>query len=202
MAGKRSKMVCVVVALLLSLAVTGMIFSVDTVNAQPPDFVDNLVQNRAENAAQNGAATFIEVEGYSPWAVCVINAGKPDGIDAVTVSFKNETLTISATDSDSTQSVHILINKAFADKYLADSEGDLDIDVSDAVNYEGIQNENVSADDGNLVYVFHINHFSTQYISISESDGILPSIPFMGLPLLAVASIVAFAVYSVKRKRR
>ncbi|MEF8832978.1 MAG: hypothetical protein V5A66_05630, partial [Candidatus Thermoplasmatota archaeon] len=99
-------------------------------------------ENRAEDAAANGSATFIKVEGYDPWAALVINAGDPAGVDAVTVDFENNTLIIEATDSNETNHVSILINKAFADEHLAEAEDDLEINTSDAVNYDGLDESN------------------------------------------------------------
>ncbi len=155
------------------------------------DFIDY-----AEDAASRGAATFLKVEGYEPWAALVVNAGDPAGIDAVTVSFEDDVLRIEATDSNSTNHVSILINKAFADEYLADSEGDLDISTSDAVNYEGIDNSNASAGHG-AVYVFHVEHFSTQWIEMTaEEEGI----PHPGL-LFTVIAIGTAAIYYHKKKR-
>ncbi|MEF8873205.1 MAG: FixG Ig-like domain-containing protein, partial [Candidatus Thermoplasmatota archaeon] len=122
---------------------------------------------KAKNAAAFGAVTFLKVEGYEPWAALVVNAGDPRGVDAVTVSFEDGTLIIEAEDENETNHVTILVNKAFADKYLGESEGDIEIEVSDAVNYEGLDNSNASAG-GGAMYVFHIEHFSTQTIEISE----------------------------------
>ena len=123
--------------------------------------------DRAEDAAEDGAATFLKVEGYEPWAALVINAGDPAGVDEVTVDFEDNTLIIEATDSNDTNQVNILINKAFADEYLAEAESDLEIETSDAVNYEGLDESNASAG-GGAMYVFHIDHFSTQTIEMSQ----------------------------------
>ncbi len=150
--------------------------------------------NRAENAA-SGAATFLKVEGYEPWAALVINAGDPEGVDEVTVSFEDDTLIIEATDDNDTNHVTILMNKAFADEYLADAEDDLEIETSDAVNYEGLDNSNASAG-GRAMYVFHIRHFSTQTIEVSSAD----SLPFIGPPMLLLAIAVPIAYYACKRK--
>ncbi|MBS3781982.1 MAG: hypothetical protein KGY68_05175 [Candidatus Thermoplasmatota archaeon] len=154
-------------------------------------------ENRAEGAAANGAATFLKVEGYNPWAALVINAGDPAGVDAVTVDFEDDTLTIEATDSNDTNHVTILVNKAFADEHLADSEGDLNIETSDAVNYDGLDNSNESAG-GGAMYVFQVESFSTQTIEISES-GWLPS---LGIPLFLVAVAIPVAIYTLKKKKQ
>ncbi len=153
-------------------------------------------RNRAEDAAAQGVATFLKVEGYEPWAALVINAGHSDGIDEVTVDFDGETLTIEATDEkEEPNHVTILINKAFADEHLADAEGDLEIETSDAVNYEGLDESNASAG-GGAMYVFHIEHFSTQYIEMSAEE----SIPFIGIPLMLMAGAVPVAYYYFKKK--
>lgn len=161
---------------------------------EPPVEDGQAFTNKANNAAANGAATFLRVEGYQPWAALVINAGDPDGVDAVTVDFDDETLTIEATDSNSTNHVTILINKRFADEHLADSEGDLDIEVSDAVNYDGMNNTNDSAG-GDSVYVFQIEEFSTQTIEISEK-----SLPYPGLMLVFIAAAIPVTIYHIKNK--
>jgi len=156
-------------------------------------------ENRAENAASNGAATFLWVEGYQPWAALVINAGDPAGIDAVTVSFEDETLTIEATDSNSTNHVTILINKAFADEHLADSEGDLNIETSDAVNYDGMDESNASAGGGG-VYVFQVEEFSTQTIEMSAED--TEDTPFLGTLMLLIAMAIPVVYYTLKKKKQ
>ncbi|MBS3790794.1 MAG: hypothetical protein KGY66_07760, partial [Candidatus Thermoplasmatota archaeon] len=132
-----------------------------------------------------------------PWAALVINAGDPAGVDAVTVDFEDDTLTIEATDSNDTNHVTILVNKAFADEHLADSEGDLNIETSDAVNYDGLDNSNESAG-GGAMYVFQVESFSTQTIEISES-GWLPS---LGIPLFLVAVAIPVAIYTLKKKKQ
>ncbi len=152
--------------------------------------------NRAQNAAAHGAATFLKVEGYEPWAALVINAGDPEGVDEVTVSFEDGTLIIEATDDNDTNHVTILMNKAFADEHLAEAENDLDIETSDAINYEGLDNSNASAG-GGAMYVFHIRHFSTQTIEISAAD----SLPFLGTPMLLLAIAIPVAYYAIKRKK-
>jgi len=164
----------------------------------PPNRAGEAFRNRAENASSRGAATFLYVEDYEPWAALVINAGDPAGVDAVAVSFENETLRIEATDSNDTNHVTILINKAFADEHLADSEGNLNIETSDAVNYDGLDESNASAG-GRAMYVFHIEHFSTQWIEISEEDRI---IPFLGTSMILVAVAVPVAYYTLKKKRQ
>ncbi|MFP4000553.1 MAG: hypothetical protein ACLFSM_04575 [Thermoplasmata archaeon] len=177
-------------------------FSTQTIELNTPAF-DPPVEggkaftDRAENAAAHGAATFLKVEGYEPWAALVINAGDPDGMDAVTVSFEDETLRIEAEDSNSTNHVTILLNKDFADEHLADSEGDLDIETSDAVNFDGLDNSNVSAG-GGAMYVFQIDHFSTQWIEVSAQS----LLPFMGVPLILLVIAVPAAYYAVKKKVR
>lgn len=129
-----------------------------------------MVVERRENVGGQGAAEFIEVSGYDPWACLVVNAGKPSGIDAVTVTFNKEDdyLRIDAQDSDTTQIALVMINKAFADKYLADAQGNVEVKKSDAVNYEGLKRK--SEADNNQVYVFKISGFSTQTIEMSNPE--------------------------------
>ncbi len=164
---------------------------------EPPVEGAQAFRNRAKNAAAHGSATFLKVEGYEPWAALVVNAGDPRGVDLVTVSFEDGVLRIEATDSNSTNQATILINRAFADEHLDDSEGNLDISTSDAVNYQGLDRSNASAGHA-AVYVFHIEHFSTQWIEIAaEEDGIpYPGIVFTGLGI-SIATI-----YYYKRRTR
>ncbi len=166
---------------------------------EPPVDGGEAFTKEAQNAAANGAVTFLRVEGYEPWAALVINAGDPHGVDAVTVDFDKEedTLIIKAQDSNTTNHVSILVNKKFADKYIAESEGDLKIDTSDAVNYQGLNNSNESAG-GGAVYVFHIEHFSTQSIKISAEE----EAPFPGFAVVLLASAVPVAYYAYKKKKR
>lgn len=189
-----------VVALVLLMGIMPLA-TVSTAQApiefDPPAGGDNAegYVNEAQNAAANGAVTFLRVEGYEPWAALVVNAGDPRGVDAVTASFEDDTLTIEAQDSNSTNHVTILINKKFADEHLADSEGDIDIETSDAVNYEGMNDSNESAG-GNAVYVFQISEFSTQTIKMSAE-----SMPFVGLPVILIASVIPVAYYAVKKRK-
>ncbi len=162
----------------------------------PPVEEGNTHRNRAENAGAHGAATFLKVEGYEPWAALVVNPGDPNGVDLVTISFENDTLTIEATDSNETNNVTIVINKNFADEHLADSEGDLNIETSDAVNYEG--QEESEDGEGPGMYVFHIEHFSTQTIEISAQD----SIPFLGTPLMLIAIAIPVMIYAITKKEQ
>ncbi len=163
----------------------------------PPVDGSEAFKDSAENAAAYGVATFLKVEGYEPWAALVVNAGDPRGVDAVTVSFEDGVLRIEATDSNTTNYVTILINKAFADQHLDDAEGNLDISVSDAVNYEGMDNSNASAGHA-AVYVFHIEHFNTQWIEITTED---EGIPHPGI-MVAMVAIGTAAIYHYKRRKK
>ena len=162
---------------------------------EPPVKGGRAFNNQAQNAAANGAATFLRIEGYKPWAVLIINAGNPHGVDQVTASFENDTLIINAEDGNHSNHVTIIVNKDFADEYLAESENDLKFNLSDAVNYEGMKEQNGSAG-GNDVYVFHIEHFSTQTIEISSES----SIPFVSLPVIMIVSLIPVAIYSKLKK--
>ncbi len=152
---------------------------------------------KAENAGRSGAATFLKVEDYEPWAILVINAGDPEGVDAVTVSFEDGTLRIEAEDDNDANHVTILMNKEFADEHLADAEDDLNIETSDAVNYEGLDSSNASAG-GRAMYVFQIEHFSTQWLEVSAAD----ELPFIGMPLLLVTIAIPVAIYAFKKKKQ
>ncbi|MBS3816978.1 MAG: hypothetical protein KGY76_05385 [Candidatus Thermoplasmatota archaeon] len=189
--------------MMMSGALMGLYTEVGSAQG-PPEEIDPPVdredaeafKDRAENASAHGAATFLKVEGYEPWAALVINAGDPRGVDAVTVDFDDETLIIEAEDSNETNHVTILFNKEFADEHLADAESDLDINTSDAVNYQGLDNSNASAGD-NAMYVFQIDHFSTQTIEIAAED----SMPFLGTPMLLVALAVPTVYYAFRKKK-
>ncbi len=166
----------------------------------PSDFVPPVEDAKgyydsAKNAAAHGAVTFLKVEGYEPWAAAVVNAGDPRGVDMVTVSFEDGVLRIEVTDNNHTNHVSILMNRAFADEHLADAEGDLEIETSDAVNYEGLDRSNASVG-GGAVYVFHVENFSTQWIEVSAAE----DIPHAGFILLLVAVAIP-AVYYVFRKK-
>ncbi|MFO7991358.1 MAG: hypothetical protein R6U61_03570 [Thermoplasmata archaeon] len=172
MSKKNQKLIAAAIAItFLALAITPVGVQSQSYEFTPPVEGAEGYVNQARNASSYGAATFLQVEGYTPWAALVINAGNPDGVDMVTVTFDDETdtLTIEAQDSNDTNHASIMVNKAFADEYIADSEGNLDISTSDAVNYEGLDNSNESAG-GGAVYVFHIEHFSTQTVSMSPVD--------------------------------
>ncbi len=161
----------------------------------PPVEKGEIHRNRVNNAASRGAASFLKVEDYEPWAALVVNAGDPAGIDEVTISFENNTLTIEATDSNHTNSVTIMLNREFADEHLADAEGDLEIETSDAVNYEGEEKSNDSEGAGR--YVFHIEHFSTQTIKVSAVD----SLPSLSTPMLLLVIMIPVAYYALKKKK-
>lgn len=194
---KQKVAVILILSALISLISLSPLAESQTVEFTPPVGNAEAYYDSAENAAKEGLATFLGVQGYTPWAALVINAGNPAGIDVVTVDFveETETFTIKATDSDPTNYVTILINKAFADKYITDSEGDIEIETSDAVNYEGMDNSNDSAG-GGAVYVFQIEHFSTQSIILTTKEA-----PFPGLPIILMISAVPVAYYAYKKKR-
>ncbi len=117
----------------------------------------------------------------------------------MTLSFENDTLTIEATDSNESNNVTIVVNREFADEHLADSEGNLDIETSDAVNYEG--KEESENGEGSGKYVFHIEHFSTQTIEISAQDESKDSVPFLGSSLMLIAIAIPVILYGIKKKK-
>ena len=150
-----------------------------------------------------GAVDFIYVEGYEPFAVMVVNAGSP--VDYVNVSYSrmNKELVIEATDAKATNNVIILVNKAFVDEFIATQEN-TNFSVSDAVNYEGLDNkfndleESSETIDG-AYYVFMITGFSTQTITISSTSLFTP---MNSTIILAVVVILVIAVYMVKKKNK
>ncbi len=157
----------------------------------------------ATGAGGTGVATFLFAEDVEPWAALIVRAGTPDGIDRVTVTLSQEdrSVTIEAEDAEHTNVVTILVNKAFIDTYIASSENDLSIEVSDAVNYQGLT---TSADAGGVnVYVFVIVHFSVQSLKLSAetlapgallgSEGLTAlgwTVVGLALAAIAVASLV------------
>ncbi len=163
----------------------------------------------ATNAGGTGVATFIFADGVEPWAVLVVKAGTPDGIDRVSVTFSMETktVTIEAEDAESTNVVTILVNKAFIDDYIAGTENELSIVKSDAVNYRGMT---ASEDAGGAkVYVFVINHFSIQSIEISpQTSGTGTILGAEGLTAMgwavvsvAIAVILVAAVVALRKRQ-
>lgn len=161
----------------------------------------------ATGAGGTGVATFLFAEDVEPWAALIVRAGTPDGIDRVTVTLSQEdrTVTIEAEDADHTNVVTILVNKAFIDAYIASSENDLSLEVSDAVNYQGMM---ASADAGGAdVYVFVVMHFSVQSITLSaqtSAPGTLlgpGGLTAMGWTVVGVA-LAAFLVAGLVALRR
>lgn len=162
----------------------------------------------ATGAGGTGVATFVFADDVEPWAALVVNAGTPDGIDRVLVTFSMEdkTVTIEAEDEVSTNVVTILVNKAFIDDYIQSAESTLSIEVSEAVNYQGVTS---SADAGGaMVYVFVITHFSVQSISISPtaSGGAIlgaQGLTTMGWAVVGAAiAVVLVAAVAALRKRQ
>ncbi len=163
----------------------------------------------ATDAGGTGVATFLFAEDVEPWAALVVHAGSPDGIDRVTVTLSQEdrTVTIEAVDADHTNVVTILVNKAFVDAYIASSENDLSLEVSDAVNYQGVV---ASADAGGVeVYVFVVTHFSVQSITLSAQTSALGTLlgpgglTAMGWTVVgaALAAILVAGLVALRRRR-
>lgn len=162
----------------------------------------------ATGAGGTGVATFVFTEGEEPWATLIVDAGSPDGIDRVTVTFslETETLTIEAEDAEPTNEVTILVNKEFIDAHLESSQNGLIVEVSDAVNYFGLT---VSAEAGGTeVYAFVITHFSVQTIKLSPKilNGTLlgpDGLTTMGWASIGAAvTVVLVAAIVALRKRR
>lgn len=132
----------------------------------------------ATGAGGTGAATFVFAEGADHWAALVVRAGSPDGVERVTVTFETETrtLTIQLEDSRPTNVASVLINEEFVATLIETAEEEVIIEVSQAVNYEGV---GASEDAGGAqVYVFAVTHFSVQTIRISSQA--IPGDTFMG----------------------
>ncbi|UCH88019.1 MAG: hypothetical protein JSV49_07035 [Thermoplasmata archaeon] len=125
-------------------------------------------KDKVENAGARGKTTFLYVEEYKHWVVKVNKAKDRSGVDLVTVEYDADerTLSITAQDTNSTNNVNILINKEFVDDLITDDFNNLNFDLSEAVNYEGMSSSNDSNGKG-AFYVFHIKHFSTQFIELS-----------------------------------
>lgn len=151
----------------------------------------------APGAAHSGAATFVYAEGVLPWAVLVINAGDPHGVAAVNVTYdaNAKTLTVTAQDSNSTNHVTILVNKAFVDRFISASKGVLDVRETNGVRDEGEATSHAGAG-GSDVYVFQVDHFSTQVITLSSK--LLTYVVIGG----AAGLVVLVAVIVAVRRRR
>ncbi|NIN69504.1 MAG: hypothetical protein GTO63_33435 [Anaerolineae bacterium] len=162
----------------------------------------------ATGAGGTGVATFLFTEGRDPWAALVVEAGTPDGIDRVTVTFSMETktLTIEAEDIEPTNEVSILVSKAFVVAFIESLEDGLVIEVSEAINYQG---PTISADAGGAeVYVFVVTHFSLQSIRIFPkivNDALFgdEGLTATGWAVVGVAvAVVVVAALVAVRKRR
>lgn len=151
----------------------------------------------ASNAAHGGAATFIYAEGVTPWAVLVINAGDPHGVAAVNVSYdaNTKTLTVTAQDSNSTNHVTILVNKAFVDRFISAAQGVLDVRMTNGVRDEGEAASHPGAG-GSDVYVFQVDHFSTQVITMSSR-----LLTYVAIGGAAGLVVVAAVVVALRRRR-
>lgn len=196
MTKKSNTFMAIGILCLLMVAAAMPVFAQD----QGDDFIPegaNSYKDKAENIGY-GAASFLFVDGYTPWAAMIVNAGDPGGVDMVTVSFdeETETLSIELTDSNSTNHATVLVNKNFADKYIADAN--LTFDLSDAVNYDGMEESNETASD---VYVFQVEHFSTQTIKVSDGGTAPNDTPAPGV-LLTILVIASMALIVGIRKRR
>ncbi len=196
MNGKIGAIICLLILSMGMIASSAVSYELPENDFEPPLDGAQAYMDQAENAAAHGAATFIKVDGYEPWAVLVINAGNPMGVDLVTVTFDNGVLRIEATDSDSTNHATILMNKEFANQHLADAEGNLEIETSDAVNYRGLNQSHPGAGN-NAMYVFQIEHFSTQWIEISTKEA-----PFPGFAWVLLAAVVPVVFFAVRKKER
>jgi hypothetical protein len=144
-----------------------------------------------------GAASFLYVEGMTPWAILVVNAGNPLGVEAVTVSYDSmsKTLTITVTDSDSTNYVTILVNKAFVDAFISASDGVLDVRLTNGVSDKGRTAE-FAPIPGVAVYVFQVEHFSTQTIAIGSK-----LITYALVGGVAGLLVVVAVVLAIRRRR-
>lgn len=156
---------------------------------------------RANGAGASGVATFMKAEGYDRWASLVINAEDANGVESVTIEFKDEKLVIEVTDEKEDNYVTILVNKNFVDEHISNSEGNLNIETSSgAVVYQGLDESHPSAG-GGAVYVFQIEHFSTHNIEISsaeddieEIEGFLADLVARGMMILAMIILLPIVI--------
>ncbi len=136
------------------------------VDLPPVPFDTESAVGVATGAGGTGVATFVFAEGIEPWSTLIVRAGTPDGVDRVTVTFSMETRTVSIQleDEVQTNTVTVLVSKDFVTTQIGSPEDGLSIEVSEAVNYLGV---NVSEDAGGAeVFVFEVTHFSIQSIAI------------------------------------
>lgn len=161
----------------------------------------------AQDAGGLGAATFVLAEEALPWAALVVNAGTPDGVDRVSVTYDAETrtLTIEVEDNLPSNVVTILVNGEFVEDLVAGADGSLTVEIPDAVNYQGL----VASDDagGAEVYVFVVTHFSTHTIRLAPQAGSFPlsgeaGLNAMGWALVAGATVVVLAAAGAALRRR
>lgn len=162
----------------------------------------------ATGAGGTGVATFVFADGIEPWSALIVRAGTSDGVDRVTLtlSMETRTLTIEAEDSVPTNVATILVNKDFVRTYVETAEDSLAIQVSQAVNYQGLT---VSDDAGGAeVYVFNVTHFSTQTIKISPSalngDVFLGAdgLTIMGWAVIGAAVVVTAVAAGIALRKR
>jgi hypothetical protein len=167
----------------------------------PGDASSKMKKDKAKNAGAHGKSTFLTVEGYKHWVVKVNKAKDKNGIDLITVEYDADTrkLTITAKDANSTNNVNILINKNFIEDLITDDPENLQFDLSEAVNYEGMNSSNASNGNG-AVYVFHIKHFSTQFIEISP----LVFLSTAGYVAIGIGGILIFiaAIFLFRKDKR
>ena len=153
----------------------------------------------------SGAVDFLYVEGYEPFAVMVVNAGSP--VDYVNLSYSSmrKELVIEATDAKATNTVIILVNKAFVDEFIGTQEN-TNFTVSDSVNYEGLDNKFNDLDGSNETidggyYVFMITGFSTQTITIASTSFFTPMNTAIIIGLVVLIAIIVFRMKKKDYKR-
>jgi hypothetical protein len=188
--------ISILITILLLSCSIGLVGGEEGPDDDQRDNSSNNKKDKAKNAGSSGKTTFLYVDEYKHWVVKVNKAKDKNGVDLVTVEYDEDThkLTITASDSNSTNNVNILINKKFVDELITEDPENLNFDLSEAVNYKGLNTSNASNGNG-ANYVFHIKHFSTQFIKLSpivyiSSAGYL-AIGIGGL-LIVLAAIFLF----------
>ena len=193
-----STMLALVFCVLLSSSTLGQVpdLGIDI----PVDYEQHI--GSAQNVG-TGAVDFIYVEGYEPFAVMVVNAASP--VDSVVLDYSSmkKELTITATDAKATNNVIILVNKAFVDEFIGTQEK-TNFTVSDAVNYEGLDNkykdiEGAGSGIEGGYYVFKITGFSSQTITVSSTSLATPQ-NIMIISLIAIIIVGVVIFYNKSKK--
>lgn len=162
---------------------------------QPPIDIPGGAECAFRAANDISAATFLCVEGVSPWAVLVVNPPVA-GIDSIGVTYDAEsrTLTITVSEDDPTATVTILVNKAFLEEHVDGFASDRDLRMTNGVMYEGEGGHPMAA--GQAMLVFQITHFSTQTITIGPGSTVLVGV------VIALVAVALVAAVGLRKKRK